>query len=196
MILSDGMLLYHGSYTAVAEIELAKCNAGLDFGKGFYVTSSYRQAISFVPNSVKRNIRTGVISGDFDMDDGQVSVYKLHLDPSLHIELFPDADIDWLHFVAANRNRSLFCDLYQRFANVDIVGGKIANDNTARTLNAYVTGLYGVPGTKAADDFTIFSLLPNRLENQYCFRTDAAVLSLEFIRSDRYGDVKHLLDTE
>lgn len=196
MILTDGMLLYHGSYITVSEIDLSKCNEGLDFGKGFYVTSSYKQAISFVPNSVKRNIRTKVIPEDFNVDDGQVSVYKVHLNPALHIETFPDAGKDWLHFVAANRNKSLFPDLYQQFANVDIVGGKIANDNTARTLNAYVTGLYGTPGNETVDNFTILSLLPNRLEDQYCFRTAAATMSLEFIRSDRYGDIKHLLASE
>ena len=193
MKLTDGMLLYHGSYTAVPDIDLDKCNAGLDFGKGFYVTSSYPQAISFVRNSVKKNIRAGVIPEDFDVDDGQVSVYRVHLNPDLQIETFVDAGLEWLHYVAANRNRDLFQDLYSRLENVDIVGGKIANDNTARTLNAYVTGLYGTPGTKMADDFAILSLLPNKLEDQYCFRTYQAIRSLEFIRSDRYGDIKHLL---
>lgn len=196
MNLTEGMLLYHGSYTAVPDIDLSKCNDGLDFGKGFYLTSSYEQAISFVPNSVKRNIRTGTIPEDFNIDNGQVSVYKVHLNSDLLIQTFPDAGLEWLHFVAANRNRNLFQDLYRQLANVDIVGGKIANDNTARTLNAYVTGLYGVPGTKAADDFTIFSLLPNRLENQYCFRTESAIKSLEFVRSDRFGDIKHLLPSK
>ncbi len=42
--LTDGMLLYHGSYTEVRDIDLSRCNEGLDFGKGFYVTSSYEQA--------------------------------------------------------------------------------------------------------------------------------------------------------
>lgn len=195
MKLIDGMLLYHGSYTAVPEIDLGKCNAGLDFGKGFYVTSSYRQAISFVPNSVKKNIRAGIIPEGFDVDDGQVSVYRVHLDSSLHNEIFVDANLDWLHFVAANRDRNLFQDLYNSLEHVDIVGGKIANDNTARTLNAYVTGLYGTPGTKLADDFAILSLLPNKLEDQFCFRTVPAIRSLEFIRSDRFGDIKHLLNS-
>ena len=40
--LIDGMYLYHGSYTAVEYIDLPKCER-LDFGKGFYLTSSYEQ---------------------------------------------------------------------------------------------------------------------------------------------------------
>lgn len=39
--LTDGMILYHGSYTEVSEIDLSKCRAGLDFGQGFYLTSSF-----------------------------------------------------------------------------------------------------------------------------------------------------------
>ena len=168
LTLPDGMILYHGSYIAVPEVNLKKCNDGLDFGKGFYVTSSYAQARSFIVNSVRRNIRAGIIPPDFDVNDGQISVYKFHLSNELLIHIFPDADLDWLHFVAANRNRTLFQELY---------------------LAGYVTGLFGVPGSELADDFAIRSLLPNRLEDQFCFRTEKALNYLEFIRSDRYGDV-------
>lgn len=188
--LSEGMLMYHGSYIAVPEIDLGKCNAGLDFGRGFYVTTSYEQALSFVPNSVKRNIRAGTIPADFDINDGQVSVYRFHPDPALLIESFPEANLDWLHFVAANRNKELFRELYCRLEGHDIVCGKIADDNTSRVLTGYVTGLFGTPGSDLADSFAIQSLLPNRLKDQFCFRTEAAIQSLEFVRSDRYGDIK------
>lgn len=188
--LSEDILLYHGSYIAVPEIDLTKCNAGLDFGRGFYVTTSYEQAVSFVPNSVKRNIKAGNIPVDFDFNDGQVSVYRFHSDAALLIEAFPDANLDWLHFVAANRNRNLFRELYRKLESHDIVGGKIADDNTSRVLTGYVTGLFGIPGSDLADSFAIQSLLPNRLKDQFCFRTEAAIKSLEFVRSDRYGDIK------
>ncbi|WP_196814247.1 DUF3990 domain-containing protein [Butyrivibrio sp. LC3010] len=39
MKLKDGMLLYHGSYTSVENIDLNQCMNGKDFGKGFYLTS-------------------------------------------------------------------------------------------------------------------------------------------------------------
>ena len=39
LTLTDGMLLYHGSFTQVSQIDLGKCKAGKDFGRGFYVTS-------------------------------------------------------------------------------------------------------------------------------------------------------------
>ena len=190
LTLTDGMLLYHGSYTSVPQIDLDKCNAGLDFGKGFYVTTSYEQAVSFVPNSVKRNIKAGNIPSDFDVSDGQISVFRFHSDADLLIRTFEDANLDWLHFVTANRNRDLFPDLYQSFEGADIVGGKIANDNTSRVLAGYVTGLFGTPGSDLADAFAIQSLLPNRLKDQFCFRTSKSIQALEFIRSDRYGDIR------
>ena len=46
------------------------------------------------------------------------------------------------------------------------------------------------PGTPKADKIAIEKLLPNRLKDQFCFRTQDAVNHLEYIRSDRYGDVK------
>ena len=45
--LSDGMLLYHGSYMVVDTPDLAKCAARKDFGKGFYLTTSRKQAEAF-----------------------------------------------------------------------------------------------------------------------------------------------------
>ena len=41
--LIDGMYLYHGIYTAVEYIDLPKMRKMLDFGKDFYLTSSYEQ---------------------------------------------------------------------------------------------------------------------------------------------------------
>lgn len=38
--LRDGMLLYHGSYIGIPQIDLDRCFSGLDFGRGFYLTSS------------------------------------------------------------------------------------------------------------------------------------------------------------
>lgn len=190
LTLQDGDFLYHGSYIAVPEIDLSKCNSGLDFGKGFYVTTSYEQARSFVPNSIRRNIRAGVISGQFCIADGRVSVYRFHAAKHLNIRIFDDANKDWLHFVAANRDKTLFPALLTKFENIDIVGGKIADDNTSRVLAGYVTGLFGNPGSETTDAFVIQSLLPNRLSNQFCLRTPTAIGALEFIRSDRYGELK------
>lgn len=46
--LADGLILYHGSYCEVNEPKLEKCAKRKDFGKGFYLTTSREQAISFL----------------------------------------------------------------------------------------------------------------------------------------------------
>ena len=64
--LFDGMLLYHGSYTAIKDIDLAKCKKGLDFGQGFYLTSSYQQAVNYIPLAVKKAFRIHILGDEGD----------------------------------------------------------------------------------------------------------------------------------
>ena len=84
----------------------------------------------------------------------------------------------------------LFPVLLKKYESTDIIGGKIADDNTARTLDDYISGAYGIPGEKKADELALEFLLPNRLHDQFCFRTEDAVNCLEFIRGERYGNGK------
>ena len=182
------LMLYHGSYMEVSAIDLAKCRSGLDFGRGFYVTSSFEQAYRYVPSSVRKAIATGKISRDFDLNDGRINIYRFRPDPNLLIHYFEEAGLDWLHFVAANRDNSLFPKLLEKFRSTDIIGGKVADDNTARTLNFYTQGDWGLPGDAETDALTLKKLLPNRLLDQFSFRTADAVAALEFVRSERYGD--------
>lgn len=54
--LVDGMLLFHGSYCEISAPDLEKCAPYKDFGKGFYLTSSYEQAKNFINTSLKKAI--------------------------------------------------------------------------------------------------------------------------------------------
>lgn len=189
MELTDGMYLYHGSYTAVEFIDLSKCEKGLDFGKGFYLTSSYEQAYQFVKLSVRKAVKFGNVPEDFDISNGKISVYKYHKDPNVLTYCFDGSNAEWLHFVAGNRKNGLFDKLLKKFEPVDIIGGKIADDQTARTLQRYTAGDFGQPGTLEADIETVRRLLPNRLEDQFCFRINDAISCLEFVRSDTYGEI-------
>ena len=186
----DGMLLYHGSYTDIPDIDLGKCMKGLDFGKGFYLTSSYEQAYSYVPLSVKKARRLQIIAKNFAIEEGKVSVYKFYYDPNLLAHCFQDANAEWLHFVSANRDNTLFPKLLKKYSTADIIAGKIADDQTARTLQQYINAFFGIPGSPEADSEAIKKLIPNRLKDQFCFRTEEAIKNLEFIGSERYGDIK------
>lgn len=48
------MLLYHGSNVAVETPQILKTDRKLDFGTGFYLTSSYEQAERWVILTTKR----------------------------------------------------------------------------------------------------------------------------------------------
>lgn len=182
--LTDGMLLYHGSFIEVPSIDLDQCKHGKDFGRGFYVTTSCEQAKRFVPLAINKQIKEGKLPEGYR--PGYVSVFRLHLTSDISVHTFPLADREWLHFVAANRRSSLFPDIRKNYAVHDIIGGKIANDRTARTLQIYTSGGYGTPGSQEADEIAIMTLLPNRLEDQFCFCNKKAIHALEFIRSDTY----------
>ena len=63
--LTDGILLYHGSYAEISSIDLSYSRSSLDFGKGFYLTTSYEQALNYIPSAVKKNIRRRKLPADF-----------------------------------------------------------------------------------------------------------------------------------
>lgn len=90
MKLEDKVLLYHGSFAKVAEIDLAKCKKGKDFGRGFYVTSSYEQALSFVSLSINKQTSEGNLPHNYNI--GYVSIFKLNLTKELNIHIFSGAD--------------------------------------------------------------------------------------------------------
>ena len=59
MKLTDGMLLYHGSFVEISKVELEECKQGKDFGRGFYVTSSYEQARGITDRRRTKNTSNG-----------------------------------------------------------------------------------------------------------------------------------------
>ena len=67
----------------------------------------------------------------------------------------------------------------------DVIAGKIADDATNATLTAYLAGAFGAVGDKEADDFCIKQLLPNKLKDQYCFKTEAAIECLKFVEGEK-----------
>ena len=98
MKLKDGMLLYHGSYAYVEEIDLAQCVEGKDFGKGFYLTSNPNQARSFIRSSIIKARNSGQIP--FSQNFGYVSSFRFsYPKENIPIQEFENADKEWLWFI-------------------------------------------------------------------------------------------------
>lgn len=68
----------------------------------------------------------------------------------------------------------------------EIAVGKVANDNTNATIIAYLGGLYGDIDSDEAVDNAIKRLMPDRLEDQFCFLTERAIRCLEFQEARKY----------
>ena len=180
--LKNGMRLYHGSYCEVKEPDLSKCARFKDFGQGFYLTSSKEQAQSFAKISTSKAIGRNLIK---PQRFGVVSTYVYEGNPDLSIKVFPTAEVDWLHCVIGHRRNRYFQDVVRELRRYDVIAGKIANDNTNATIITYLDGLYGEVGSESADGICIGLLLPERLKDQFCLRTDKALKTLKFEGSER-----------
>ena len=141
MTLKDGITLYHGSYTEIDSVDLSKCLRGKDFGKGFYLTTSKDQAVSFIKTSLLK------AKGDKRILDSQnygyVTEFKFTIKEDAACYEFDSVNIDWLYFICMNRRQSLSeilrPNLKDDFDKYDIVVGKIANDDTNATLDAFLS---------------------------------------------------------
>ncbi len=67
----------------------------------------------------------------------------------------------------------------------DVISGKIANDNTNATIIAYMGNVFGKMESESAAKMCINLLLPERLQDQFCFRTQKAISKLKFLKSER-----------
>lgn len=181
--LSDGMFLYHGSYCEVKTPDLAKCASFKDFGKGFYLTSSKAQAEKFINTSLKKAKAQGIIAED--QRYGMVSTFCYHHCENIRELIFQDADADWLHCVVGNRKADTFPDVLKAMQNYDVIAGKIADDATNVTILTYLIGAYGAVGSAEADRLCISRLIPERLQDQFCFRTEEGLNCLSFIESEK-----------
>jgi hypothetical protein len=158
-----GMLLYHGSNLEVAAPRLIEQTRGLDFGSGFYLTTSEEQANRFSEIVVKR--RKGGIA--------TVNVYEFDMETAektLAVRKFASADAQWLSFVTGNRLKTYNGDEY------DMIVGAVANDTVMPTIQALLGGFL-------TEEATLVTLKTSKLVDQTCLKTDKAISLLRFVRS-------------
>lgn len=181
--LANGMLLYHGSYCVVENPDLEKCAAFKDFGRGFYLTTSKEQAKSFAKISATKAKARGDIS--YSEKFAYISFFIISNIDELLTFAFETADKNWLHCIVSHRKEGVFSNIQKDMQNYDIISGKIANDDTNTTIVAYMGSVFGQMGSEQADNMCISLLLPERLQDQFCFRTDKAISKLEFLKTEK-----------
>ena len=152
------MKLYHGSNVVVEKPRLLQSDRRLDFGPGFYCTSSYDQAARWATITAKRRGEGTAIVSAYDFDE--------HALGDLLVLSFPTANKDWLAFVGANR-RGVASGEW------DIIIGPVANDSTMPVLKLFFANIY-------TEEEAIRRLLPQKLKDQYALRTQASLDLLHF----------------
>lgn len=118
------MILYHGSYCEISTPDLNHSRNNVDFGRGFYTTPIYEQAVKWCGKFKKRG------------KDGIVSRYHFNKENinNLKILEFDSYSEKWLDFI-------LTCRKENDTTDYDIVIGGVANDKVFNTVELFFDGL-------------------------------------------------------
>lgn len=153
------MILYHGSNVLVSKPKILVTNRMLDFGAGFYTTSSKEQAMKWAKIQTIRRKNGNPIISIYDIDEEAMK--------SISIHRFRTADKEWLKFVTDNRKGKYIGK------KDDLVIGPVANDNTMPVINNYMSGMID-------EETALILLKPQKLSDQYAFLTEKGVSALKF----------------
>ena len=157
------MILYHGSTDLVEKPEIRKSDVYLDFGVGFYTTTSYEQAERWAKIKMRRK----------NVDLGYVAVYEFDIEKAekeLVIKRFNNADEEWLSFVVSNRKGTIIND------KADMHIGPVADDNVYQSIRLFETGAYDA-------EYTVKKLKTEVLHDQWTLHSDKILKYLNFIEA-------------
>jgi hypothetical protein len=156
------MKIYHGSIEMVECPEIRESNRTLDYGQGFYTTTSYEQAEAWVRRRMneKRTSRGYVCA--YELDESALQ--------NLKTLIFEQPTEEWVDFVMKNRTQRGYVH------DIDIVYGPVANDRVYAAFALYEGGLINKQAL-------IAELKAYKLVDQYLFHTEKALQTLTFIEA-------------
>ena len=157
------MILYHGSTDIVDSPEIRKGDVYLDFGVGFYTTTSLEQAERWAKIKMRRK----------NVNLGYVSVYEFDVEKvekELTVKRFENADEEWLTFVVSNRNGNIIGN------NIDLHVGPVADDNVYQSIRLFETGAYDA-------EYTVKKLKTEVLHDQWTLHSNEILKYLNFIEA-------------
>ena len=156
------MKVYHGSLVVVEYPKILTPSRTLDYGKGFYTTTSAKQAEDWVARRMMETHATCGYINVYDFDEKYLDNFN-----SL---LFPEPTEEWAEFVMENRTNKDFAHDY------DIVYGPVANDRVYLQFGLYEAGAIGI-------ETLIRELKTYKLVDQYLFHTEKSLAALHFVES-------------
>lgn len=157
------MLVYHGSVEVVENPEIRESDRTLDYGSGFYTTTSYEQAVAWV----KRKM------AELNKQEGYVCVYELNelQLQQLNLLYFDSPSEEWVDFVMCNRTIKGFVH------DFDVVYGPVANDRVYASFALYEAGL--ISKTTLINELKTY-----RLVDQFLFHTDNGIKTIKFLNAE------------
>ena len=155
---------YHGTLSVFNKVDLNHSKDRKDFGRGFYVTTDIHQAEKLALSRARYKAKLGETNVTplvyhFAIPESELSM--------LRIKMFWNS-IEWLDCVFNNRtNRG------DTTIGYDIVTGKVADVNVQKDIQEY-EGSYDMC-TDEDKLKLIAKLRPERLTDQFCFKTMKSV---------------------
>ncbi|MBO7114245.1 MAG: DUF3990 domain-containing protein [Bacteroidaceae bacterium] len=156
------MRLYHGSTVAVRKPSLRPGRPNADFGKGFYTTSNYEQAVRWAHIKQEREEAERAVVSVYEFDETLLDSLDLN------IRRFTGADEPWLYFVVDCRK--------SRPHEYDLVQGPVANDKVFITVNLFESGVLSA-------EAAILQLKAYKTYDQLSFHTEKVIKTLKFVES-------------
>ncbi len=159
------MILYHGSTDLVDKPEIRKSDVYLDFGVGFYTTTSFEQAERWARIKMRRK----------NVNSGYVAVYEIDIEKAekeFTIKRFDKADEEWLSFVVNNRKGNLID------SETDMHIGPVADDNVYQSIRLFETGAYDA-------EYTVKKLKTEVLHDQWTLHSNEILKYLNFIEAKK-----------
>ena len=157
------MICYHGSDTIVDTPRILVAKRPLDFGEGFYVTTSEAQAKSWATKVSYRNNNNHrcVNRYDFNIEEAKSNLTVIH---------FEAADEKWLDFICDNRSGKPTGDY-------DIVIGPVADDRVYRVVVEYENG-------DLDKETALKNLKTEALCDQILFHTERSLEFLKYVETE------------
>lgn len=154
--------LYHGSTVAVRKPSLHLGRSNADFGKGFYTTSNYEQAVRWAHIKQEREEAKRAVVSIYEFDESLLDL------EDLNIRRFNGADEPWLYFVTDCRQ--------SRKHDYDLVQGPVANDKVFTTVNLFESGVLSA-------EAAILQLKAYKTYDQLSFHSLKVIGALRFVES-------------
>lgn len=157
------MTLYHGSLEIVEKPAILEPNHTMDYGKGFYTTTSKDQADKWVIRKITAVNQPKGFTNIYSFDETVLDTLK--------VLKFDSPDETWLDFVMNNRTDKNFTHDY------DIVYGPVANDRVYAAFAFYEEEMLDKQGL-------IRELRAYKLADQLLFHTEKALNYLHFVKTE------------